>query len=124
MAPGRFQLHFRKVTFRIFLVIEAFSGVMNIYINMHMLTIISKTVCLGDTKQNILIQKHIHFFAKSMLPYHTCLNSVVMTYQVPLHIMHYCELYNVPQQIIVDHICRPLNSSLTRSHNTMKGSVK
>ena len=53
------------VTFRIFLVIEAFSGVMNIYINMHILTIISKTVRLGDTKQNILIQKHIHFWQKA-----------------------------------------------------------
>ena len=63
MAPGRFQLHFRKVTFRLFLVIEAFSGVMNIYIIMHILTIISKTVRLGDTKQNMLIQKHT-FFAK------------------------------------------------------------
>ena len=37
------------------------------------------------------------FVQKACCLYHTCLNSHVMTYQVPLYILQYCELYMVPQ---------------------------
>ena len=58
---------------------------------------ITKSERLGNTKGRISTQRDTHRCKQSCCPYHTCLNSLVMTYQVSLYTMICCELYMVSQ---------------------------
>ena len=88
---------------------KALTSVVNIYINIHMMTnlsTITKSEHLGNGKGSISTQKDKpettihqdkHSCKQACCSYYICLNSLVMTYQVSLYTMQCCELYMVSQ---------------------------
>ena len=80
---------------------KAFTDVTNIYMNTHTITNLSadnyQIWAFGEHKRKTMDTININQCKQACCLYHTCLDSLAMTYQVSLYTMQCCQFYMVSQ---------------------------